>query len=74
MPVRDFWDREEPTVVDEATVGRVAKSEQIRSRQKRIRGRKRRPTGADELAVDEHPGTRLRGQAVGVVPDVHDAS
>ena len=34
MPVRDFWDREEPTVVGEATVGRVAKSQKTMSRQK----------------------------------------
>lgn len=31
MPVRDSWGREEPKVVDEATVGRVAKSRKTMS-------------------------------------------
>ena len=74
MPVRDSWGREEPTVVDEMKVGGVAKREKTRSRRKRIRGAAATTsTGADELAVDEHPGTRLCGRAVGAVPDVHDA-
>ena len=32
------------------------------------------PARVCELTVDEHPGARLRGQAVGVVPEVHGAS
>lgn len=33
-----------------------------------------RPARLGELSIDQYAGTRLRGKAVGVVPEVHDAS